>query len=384
MKKVLIIGDAESFLINDIVTNIFQHSASIEFDILNTNPSQKVINSSLYKNILKPNKILYFLQLVSSRVNQYLSFFLMRFFIISALNRNRKHYDAIHIHFFNKNLLYVKCSKIIRNTNKLIITIWGSDIYKRNYKQKLKMTSYFNHASAIVFSNPETKFFFLKTFDKFYTKSIVLRTGLGILKNIDNYSQKNISKTELKKMLNIDPQKTIITIGYSSSPDHHTVEIIRLIARNLEPNVQHSIHFIFPLTYGDPRYKKNIISTAQELNLSFTAFESPLPADKIAIIRMATEIMIHLRDTDQFSGSFQEHLYAGNVVITGKWLPYQFLIDQGIYMHCIRSIDDLPFCLNDILSKLNSELSKTIINKNIIAKLSHWNILVDKHLELYL
>ncbi|MEO0404813.1 MAG: hypothetical protein AAF193_08080, partial [Bacteroidota bacterium] len=41
-----------------------------------------------------------------------------------------------------------------------------------------------------------------------------------------------------------------------------------------------------------------------------------------AKLRRATDIFIHLPQTDAFSNTLLEHLYAENLVILGTWLPY--------------------------------------------------------------
>lgn len=381
-KRILIIGDANSFLLHDIVNNICI-SPILTVDILNTNPAQSILDSSVYNKVLYPNKANLYLQKVADKISPFLSFFLMRFFIKWCLKSIREDYDVIHIHFFNKNFLFLDVSHIKKATKELVITFWGSDFYKRSEVQRNKMIPYLNFASKIIFSNPDMKATFTDFYKNYYSKCHVLATGLDILSKIDLLRTKNLSKRDLKKELYIDPNKTVITIGYSSHPENHQVEIIEHIANKINENKLKNLHFVFPLTYGDKDYKKHIIALATENNLDFTAITTPLSKEQIAKYRVASDIMIHLRDTDQFSGTFQEYLYANNVIITGKWLPYQFIIDKGIYMHTISKLDNLSNILEHILSNLEIESQKTIGNNKIIAQISHWDVLVEKHIALY-
>lgn len=381
-KHILIIGDANSFLLHDIVCNI-SISPNLTIDILNTNTNQSIIDSSIYNKVLCPNKFHLYLQKKADKVSPYLSFFLMRFFIKRSLKSANTNYDITHIHFFNKNFLFINVLHLKRTTKELIITFWGSDFYKRNKTQRNKMIPYLNFASKIIFSNPNMKGNFTDYYKNYYSKCHVLATGLDILSKIDLLGNKNLQKKDLKKALNIDPKKTVITIGYSSHTDNHQVEIIEHIAKKIDNNKLENLHFVFPLTYGDIEYKQQIISTATNYKLDFTALTMPLSKEQIAKYRVVSNIMIHLRDTDQFSGSFQEYLYTNNVVITGKWLPYQFIVDKGIYLHSLNKLDDLSNTLEYILENLDNESVKSNGNKRIIAEISHWNVLVDKHIAIY-
>lgn len=381
-KRILIIGDANSFLLHDIVNNI-SASPNLTIDILNTNPAQSIIDPSIYNKVLYPNKANLYLQKIADRVNPYLSFFLMRFFIKWCLKSSNTIYDVTHIHFFNKNFLFLNVLHLKRRTKELVITFWGSDFYKRDNAQRNKMIPYLNSASKIIFSNPNMKGNFTDYYKNYYSKCHVLATGLDILSKIDQLEPKNLSKKDLKIALNIDPYKTVITIGYSSHTDNHQVEIIEHIANRIDKNKLENIHFVFPLTYGDTNYKQQIIDSANTNKFDFTALTTPLSKEQIAKYRIASDIMIHLRDTDQFSGSFQEYLYTGNVVITGKWLPYQFIVDKGIYMHSLSKLDELSGTLESVLVNIDSESENSKGNKRIIAEISHWNVLVEKHIAIY-
>lgn len=381
-KRILIIGDANSFLLHDIVYNI-SISSNLTIDIINTNPAQSIIDSSIYNKVLYPNKIQLFIQKIADKLSPYLSFFLMRFFIKWCLKSANTNYDITHIHFFNKNFLFINVSHIQRATKELIITFWGSDFYKRNETQRNKMIPYLNFASKIIFSNPNMKGFFTDFYNNYYSKCHVLATGLDILSKIDQLEIEDSSKKNLKQELNINPNKKVITIGYSSHSDNHQVEIIEHIASRIGKNKLDNLHFVFPLTYGDINYKQQIIASAKKNNFDFTALTTPLSKEQIAKFRLVSEIMIHLRDTDQFSGSFQEYLYTNNVVITGKWLPYQFIVDKGIYLHTLSKLDELSDTLEYILANIDNESEKSYGNKRIIAEISHWNVLVNKHIAIY-
>lgn len=381
-KRVLIIGDANSFLLNDIVYNVNKKYGQISFDILNTNPKLQIIDKNLYSKIVSPGLLFDKFQRFVSSINKYAAFFSMRYYMKYSLKSASSNYDFVHIHFFNKNFLYINPKHIQNITRNLVISFWGSDFYKRSSLQKQKMIPYLDIAKEILFGNPQMRDSLVDYYNNYFSKTRILPIGLEILSSIDNEIDKFNSNKELKNDLGFS-DKTVITIGYSSHPDQHQIEIIELITKSIDSRELDRIHFVFPLTYGDQNYKEQIIYSAKKHGLSFTALTKPLSKDIIAKYRIASDIMVHLRDTDQFSGSFQEYLYTGNVVITGNWLPYQFIIDKGIYLHSLGNIDELSTTLNYVLVNLNTESEKTIGNKRIIAEISHWNVLVEKHFSVY-
>ena len=74
-----------------------------------------------------------------------------------------------------------------------------------------------------------------------------------------------------------------------------------------------------------------------------------------------------------------------NLVITGSWLTYNDLSQEGIFFHVIDTIDDLKSVLPMLLETKGYQLSNRIKEKNKIgvAKLSSWKTNIDKWHEIY-
>ncbi len=121
-KNILIVGDANSFLLHDIVSNICERNSNLVVDILNTNPSHLAIDRNIFHKELLPCKLLLNIQKTTDKVNPYLSFFLMRFVIRRSLKQTGGKYDYIHLHFFNKNFFYINISNFTNLTQNLIIS----------------------------------------------------------------------------------------------------------------------------------------------------------------------------------------------------------------------------------------------------------------------
>ena len=77
-----------------------------------------------------------------------------------------------------------------------------------------------------------------------------------------------------------------------------------------------------------------------------------------AKLAIATDIYLHLRDTDAFSNALKEHVYSGSTVITGTWLKYIELEEMQAPMISIDSIDHLSETLLTLLP--NTEIAEEI------------------------
>jgi len=93
--------------------------------------------------------------------------------------------------------------------------------------------------------------------------------------------------------------------------------------------------------------------------------------------------MIQLQKSDQLSGTMQESLFAGSIVITGSWLPYQVLQDEGVYFKSISEFSELPGKLFEIIQNLNKENQKCSRNRSIIHRFSSWEYTINDWLLAY-
>ena len=70
-----------------------------------------------------------------------------------------------------------------------------------------------------------------------------------------------------------------------------------------------------------------------------------VPFEISAQLAIATDIYLHLRDTDAFSNALKEHVFAGSHVIKGDWLKYPELDEMKACVESIPSFDSLGDCL---------------------------------------
>ena len=81
-----------------------------------------------------------------------------------------------------------------------------------------------------------------------------------------------------------------------------------------------------------------------------------------------------------------EHLFAGNYVITGTWLPYDSLISRGVELIRISDFEELSGKIEQIILEIESgniNYEKIKHNKEIAWELNSWERNIDMWVKLY-
>ncbi|SKA86236.1 Glycosyl transferase 4-like [Caloramator quimbayensis] len=288
---------------------------------------------------------------------------------LNALN-NINYYDIIHIHYVTP--LFAKYSKQIKKKcEKLVVTIWGSDYYRSDYEIRRIQKELYDEADLITFDNEET----MKDFINFYgdhlkNKTTVNRFGLTALEHIDEID--NYDKKILKKQFGIPEDYIVITCGYNATKAHNHIKIIQEL-NNVKNKLHNNIFLLFPMTYGkEQAYILEVKQLLDRSGFKFKIIEDFMNFKEVAIYTKLTDIMIQLQTTDTLSASMQEHLYSGNIVITGEWLPYKILEDKDIFFIKVKEINELGEKLVEIINNLDYYKEKCK-NKEKIKEISAWD-----------
>lgn len=303
-----------------------------------------------------------------------LSMFFRMMYIKKIIQENN--FDIVNIHI-SRWFYIIILPWLIKQ--KLVITFYGSDFYRTTNFVKNIQTILYKKADAITFTNPLTKDSFLEYYKDFKNKSYVCRFGLKTLSFIDK--NRSISKQELKKSLGYDLEKIIITCGYNSTKEQQHEKIIENILK-LPTDLLKKVQFIFPMTYGDNTNKEKLKNILKQTSLDYIVLEDFLYGDDNANIKLASDIMINMLETDSFSGSMQEFLYANNIVVTGSWLPYQVFDNAGIQYIKIDNIDELYSLLENVINNSIKSFD-TSKNTHIISELSLWNKTIESWIDVY-
>lgn len=310
---------------------------------------------------------------------------LIYFLVIKDLINNLDNYDVIHIHYFNP--IYTFFAKDIRRKSKILcVSYWGSDFYRVSNKERDKQRKILDLADVITFTNDRMEKDFLNYHNDVYKDKIeICRFGLKSLEYI-NIFENNIEFMEKEeafyKKYNIEKDCIYITCGYNSIPAQQHEDIIKQIS-TLNKEYKRNIIFLFPMTYGDMEYKNKIKQMLSSTDFKYVVFEDYMGHDEIAVLKKISDIMIHVQATDQFSGSMQEELYAGNIVVNGNWLRYDILKQMGGFFLEINNMNEINDKLIYSIEHLEELKKKCRVNKKIIWELSSWDSNIEKWWSIY-
>lgn len=376
-KRILLVGDGNHQFITNYATWINKATNNnFTVDILSFTPV-RTENEKYYHSVFQKKNITtlskFFLGIKGIR--RYYRFYLLR-----ELSSKLPEYNFIHFHFIDADS-YFLVNRFRKTTSKIILSIWGSDMY---WVRPIDENGFFdtcNKADVLTFTNKLSIDYFVKKY-KWNKNNIKLcRFGLAPLENLKELT---LTRNDSKKLLNWNTEKLAVTIGYNMAPAQQHIEILSQFDNDEIKCLKDKIQLILPLTYGGtPKYKNKLLEKLKELSFEYKIYDTFLTDEQIAQIRKASDIMIQLQKTDQFSGSMQEHLYARNVIITGSWLPYETMKEHGAWFIEIDNLKQLSQKVYDVICNFEHYEQKTVRNPQAIAELGFWEKNIHNWVNIY-
>ncbi|HBT51452.1 MAG TPA: hypothetical protein DEA49_04995 [Petrotoga sp.] len=292
----------------------------------------------------------------------------------------------IHIHFLSPHYFFYR--KIFKNT-KVIITFWGSDLYRVPKKSKINkflQKQIIKKADIVTVAREKMIADFHKIFG-FENKPIyVTRFPIAKdLKLIDSIKEQDLQL--FREKYGVKDNDFIITLGYSSDPGkNHEYMIDEIVKLNQKFK---NLFIIIPMTYGNSEHREKIKKYCEENlqknNIQYVILENYMDNQEVAILRKITDVMINVQNTDALSASMMETLFAENIVINGDWLNYDELLENGVYFETIPELKSgvLSSKVEYILNNYNTLKEKTKVNKEIIYRMNNLDDIIEDWLKVY-
>ena len=376
MKKYLFIGIADQPLLEGLALNIKKKEPNCKIDVISVTPLKNL--RDIYDNVyLFPFYNWYYKNI--KRGSHWIFSILLFFWCIPR----RQKYDVVELHYlwlFHNHIFC--CYK--RIGKKVIGVLWGSDIFRLSVKSYPSMKKLLLRCDKIncITEKMISKINEISNGEINNEKIVQARFGLEHLNDIDNLRNASYSKYKLADILNIkdiERYSLIVTVGSNGSEGQQHLKILHLLSEIRNK----STLFLLPVTYGgNENYISQLISVSEGLNIPVIFFTNFLSSNKIAALRLITDIFIQLQITDNLSAAMLEHLYAGNIVITGKWLQYNILQENGVNIETIENVDQIADKLNDCICNYNLYKNKQKINSEAIYKLASWEECIEKWIQL--
>lgn len=371
--KICIFADCQSIFISQLVKNIKKKNSDIIIDGIQESNNYDVNFENYFNNLLCLNEKAQSKFILINKLNKYV--------VYKSKLKKIKKYDILNIHFITHiHILFWKDIRKISNT--IIISFWGSDFHRISNKKRDKLKKILMEVSSITFTSDGMA----EEFKTYYNNSIisqkisVCRFGIESLDSISKIEKKQ--ENIFKKRYEIPNTKVIVAVGYSAVEARRHIYIMDVLVK-LDQNILEKCYFIFQMNYGNLEYKNKVKSYLNELNIKYIFLENHMSFKELSELRVATDIMINLPDADQFSASMQEIMYAKNLVITGKWLPYQLLWNRGIFALILNDLKELSDVFTYAIENIEELKEKCKDNSDKIYGISSWEVTTPQWLSLY-
>jgi hypothetical protein len=347
--KLLIIGDAVSQYTTNFSTVLKKLRSDIFIDIINIHPiSNKQLTQTvkgIYRHVFNDQPLLGLIEKIPKLRG------LIRFFyskgVQKKVRRNINSYDVILLHG-----LGIRNCEIFRQIDVKkkfsVCAIWGSDFYKRGKSEHIIFRT-MDICDRVNISTDDMIRDVLRV--KNIPADKIRRCLFGLAPLEILFQNPQLNRKEAKRFLGLNENDFIITVGYNGTANQQHLKIIKAVAK-IKNQLPVNYKLVLQMTYGakDESYQKQVRDLLFKYKFEHIIYKDFMTDEAVAHLRKATDIFIQTQVTDAFSGSMQEHLFAQSIVITGEWLPYQFLKDKGVYYETIDSMKSLAEKLSDVLN----------------------------------
>lgn len=291
-------------------------------------------------------------------------------------------YDAMQLLWIEPEWSYF-CELIRKKTKRLNLNVGGSDFYRvgkegRDFKRDL-----IAYADNITAETEST----VQEFGEYYgedakNKTNLLPFGIEVLDWIDRIEK--FPRNTIRKKYHIPFDKIVVTCGHNAIKEHQHMKIIDAL-ETMSDKVKSQLIFVFPMTYPQKAdaYINSVRDRLKESGLDHVVLTNFMDFNEMAEYALVSDIMIHVQTTDQLSSTMLEEMYAGSIVLAGKWLPYQSLHKKGMFFLDVDEICDITMILEDVVENIEKYRTKCEGNKVIVRKHSSWDELASKWYALW-
>lgn len=360
-KKVLIFCISFSTYTKQLIENMSKRYDDLEFSLLT--------NASTFKEQIASKSLahIYYFQTMAD---------------LKTILEEIPVYDAMQLLWIEREWAYFY-ELIKRKTRRLNLNVGGSDFYRaekdeRDYKRNL-----ISCADRITAETEATVSEFCEYYgEEAKNKISLLPFGIEVLELIR--SSQGTPKNQIKEKYNIPTDKIVVTCGHNAGRAHQHLAMIDALCR-MPQAVKKRFVCVFPMTYpeGCEEYICKVENRLKEISLEYVILTKYMDFQAMAEYALISDIMLHVQTTDQLSSTMLEEMYAGSIVIAGKWLPYHSLHGMGMYFLDVDTVSDITASLEEVLTNIEEYKKKCAVNKEIIWKHSSWDELAPKWHDLW-
>ena len=364
--------------VSEFIRNLKKSNPDVEISLLTSRPNLDAIPRETIENT---SEIICFKYYSGRSKNKFIVGLATRFYFLRTFARlPRNKYDIVNIHCA-KPRLYYALHWIKKLSNHLIISPWGSDVFRVDDRRDIRQLRRVYEQAQYVTIGKDSSIGqrIIKTFGVDPGKMIKLGWGGEFFDFIQENSI-NITTEEAKARFGLGG-RYVITCGYNAQRQQRHEAIIDAI-RGVRDRLPDNLTLLFPFTYGtsswSDSYKATIREKVKNLGLDSIMIEERLDMADLLKLRMATDIFIHVQTTDAGSRSVMEYVACNKKVIHGAWIKYAYL--ENYHPSCyfpVNRLEDLGECVakayNAQVEPLPQEVIDHIMARGWKHRMALWN-----------
>lgn len=271
-----------------------------------------------------------------------------------------KDFDIVNIHFVSEDYLYIK-DALNRMSSKIVLSPWGSDVYRIGQKSITKLKSLYKMADYV--SGVDNRFTkdVMSIFNVPESKIVYFDLGSSTIDYIlENKNQ--VSTEQAKAFWGVEGAYTV-TCGYNAHLAQQHLKIINSISK-IKDQLPDTLTLLFPFTYGGTsEYRSCVKRACEDSGIKAVFFEKFLDLPDLFRLRQATDMFIHVQTTDANSTSFGEYLLCEKKIINGSWLRYDELeLDGDVPYFVVQEIDKLDETILRAYHAKENQISERLLN----------------------
>lgn len=292
-------------------------------------------------------------------------------------------FEIIHNHYLSQRDLAL--GRAVRKrfpSARWVCSFWGSDLLRATSKQFAQMRPYLRSCDCVTIHSSLQLEEVRKRFgEEIAEKTALVYFGQTVYDDIDRVRAVT-DQAVCKAHFGIDPNRKVICVGYNASPAQNQPDVLRAL-RELPPETLSNLTVILQMTYGaaEESHWRAVREAMDELPCQCLMYTEFMDGTESAYLRLCADVFILAIQTDSFSASLQEYLYAGARVLKGNWLSYPQITALGIETTDFSAFAELPSLALDALA--NPVEGEELQRREQLKKSYSWEAVSEGWLALY-
>lgn len=364
--------------VSEFIRNLKSTNPCVDICLMTSRPSLADIPEDVLENTSKIVCFKYYSGIIN---NRHITELIDRFYFLRTfIQLSKRRFDIVNIHYARPRLRYV-LHWIKKMSKNIVISPWGSDILRVEDRKRIQhLKSIYKIADYVTVSkDSQIGQRLIERFEVDPHKMVSLGWGGEFFDYIQECSNQ-VMVEEAKARFGLNG-RYVITCGYNTQREQRHEDIINAIYA-VKNQLPVNLTLLFPFTYGrtswSDGYTMRIKKKAKELGFDILAVEDHLSMPDLFMLRMATDIFVHVQTTDAGSRCVMEYVSCNKKVVHGSWIKYVYL--DKYRPSCYFPVDqmtNLGKCIvnayNAIIEPLPQEVTNIILERGWKHRMVLWN-----------